>query len=62
LRTHGAAAPRAIFIVDDNITLDVRAFERSVQAIIDAGLHDIDYIVQGMTSLDRRARRDAGAR
>ena len=41
---------RAIFIVDDNITLDVARFEALCQAIIDAGLTDIDYMVQGMTS------------
>jgi len=44
---HGA---RAIFIVDDNITLNVRRFEALCRAIIDAGLNDIDYTVQGMTS------------
>ena len=32
---HGA---RAIFIVDDNITLDVKRFEALCQAIVDAGL------------------------
>jgi radical SAM superfamily enzyme YgiQ (UPF0313 family) len=41
---------RAIFIVDDNITLDVRRFESLCRAIIAAGLDDIDYIVQAMTS------------
>ena len=41
---------RAIFLVDDNITLDVRRFEALCRAIVDAGLADIDYIVQGMTS------------
>src|SRR5262245_23852382 len=44
---HGA---RAIFIVDDNITLNVSRFEALCQAIIDAGLNGIDYIVQAMTS------------
>jgi radical SAM superfamily enzyme YgiQ (UPF0313 family) len=44
---HGA---RAIFIVDDNITLNVRRFEALCRAIIDAGLNDIDYTVQAMTS------------
>jgi anaerobic magnesium-protoporphyrin IX monomethyl ester cyclase len=44
---HGA---RAIFIVDDNITLNVRRFGALCQAIVDAGLNDIDYTVQGMTS------------
>jgi radical SAM superfamily enzyme YgiQ (UPF0313 family) len=46
-RDHGA---RAIFIVDDNITLNVNRFEALCQAIIDAGLNSIDYIVQAMTS------------
>jgi radical SAM superfamily enzyme YgiQ (UPF0313 family) len=46
-RDHGA---RAIFIVDDNITLNVPRFEAFCQAIIDAGLNSIDYIVQAMTS------------
>jgi anaerobic magnesium-protoporphyrin IX monomethyl ester cyclase len=41
---------RAIFLVDDNITLDVRRFQALCGAIVDAGLHDIDYIVQAMTS------------
>jgi radical SAM superfamily enzyme YgiQ (UPF0313 family) len=46
-RAHGA---RAIFIVDDNITLDVRRFEALCQAIVDAGLDDLEYTVQAMTS------------
>jgi radical SAM superfamily enzyme YgiQ (UPF0313 family) len=46
-RDHGA---RVIFIVDDNITLNVRRFEALCQAIIDAGLNSIDYSVQAMTS------------
>jgi anaerobic magnesium-protoporphyrin IX monomethyl ester cyclase len=46
-REHGA---RAIFIVDDNITLDVRRFEALCDAIIEAGLHDLEYVVQAMTS------------
>jgi len=46
-RDHGA---RAIFLVDDNITLNVSRFEALCQAIIDAGLNGIDYTVQGMTS------------
>jgi radical SAM superfamily enzyme YgiQ (UPF0313 family) len=44
---HGA---RSIFIVDDNITLNVRRFEALCQAIIDSGLNSIDYTVQAMTS------------
>jgi anaerobic magnesium-protoporphyrin IX monomethyl ester cyclase len=47
-RNHGA---RAIFIVDDNLMLNVRRFEALCQAIIDAGLNDIDYTVQAMTSV-----------
>jgi anaerobic magnesium-protoporphyrin IX monomethyl ester cyclase len=46
-RSHGA---QSIFIVDDNITLNVRRFEALCRAIIDTGLNDIDYIVQAMTS------------
>jgi radical SAM superfamily enzyme YgiQ (UPF0313 family) len=41
---------RAIFLVDDNITLDIRRFESLCQAIIDSGFDDVDYIVQAMTS------------
>ena len=41
---------RAIFIVDDNITLNVRRFQALCQAIVDAGLNDVHYIVQAMTS------------
>jgi radical SAM superfamily enzyme YgiQ (UPF0313 family) len=41
---------RAIFIVDDNITLNVQRFKALCEAIIAAGLTDIHYIVQGMTS------------
>jgi anaerobic magnesium-protoporphyrin IX monomethyl ester cyclase len=46
-RAHGA---EAIFLVDDNITLNVRRFEGLCRAIIDAGLNDLDYTVQAMTS------------
>ena len=41
---------RAIFIVDDNITLNIRRFKELCLAIVAAGLQDVDYIVQGMTS------------
>jgi len=41
---------RAIFIVDDNITLNIQRFKALCEAIIAAGLTDIHYIVQGMTS------------
>jgi radical SAM superfamily enzyme YgiQ (UPF0313 family) len=46
-RAHGA---RAIFIVDDNITLDVRRFEALCRALIEAKLNGIHYLVQAMTS------------
>jgi anaerobic magnesium-protoporphyrin IX monomethyl ester cyclase len=46
-RAHGA---RTIFLVDDNITLNVHRFNALCQAIIDSGLNDLDYFVQGMTS------------
>jgi anaerobic magnesium-protoporphyrin IX monomethyl ester cyclase len=45
-----AKGARAIFIVDDNITLNVARFEALCRAIIAAGLNDIHYIVQAMTS------------
>ena len=41
---------RAIFIVDDNITLNVARFKGLCEAIIAAGHNDIDYLVQAMTS------------
>src|ERR1700683_1329337 len=44
---HGA---RTIFLVDDNITLNVKRFEALCEAIISAGLNKIDYFVQAMTS------------
>jgi radical SAM superfamily enzyme YgiQ (UPF0313 family) len=46
-RRHGA---RAIFLVDDNITLDIRRFEMLCEAIIESGFDDVDYVVQAMTS------------
>lgn len=46
-REHGA---RAVFLVDDNITLDVRRFEALCDAIVEARLDDIEYVVQAMTS------------
>jgi radical SAM superfamily enzyme YgiQ (UPF0313 family) len=46
-RSRGA---RAIFFVDDNITLDIVRFKALCRAIVDAGLNDVDYLVQGMTA------------
>jgi radical SAM superfamily enzyme YgiQ (UPF0313 family) len=45
-----ARGAKAIFIVDDNITLNVARFEELCRAIVDAGFNDIDFLVQGMTS------------
>src|SRR5215467_12337425 len=60
---------RSLFIVDDNITLNVRRFEALCQATIDAGLNDLEYTVQATTSAianhgERLARlmREAGFR
>jgi anaerobic magnesium-protoporphyrin IX monomethyl ester cyclase len=50
IRDAAAHGARAIFLVDDNITLNVARFEALCEAIIDAGLNSIDYIVQAMTS------------
>ncbi len=44
---HGA---KTIFLVDDNITLNVKRFEALCQAIIKAKLNKLDYFVQAMTS------------
>jgi anaerobic magnesium-protoporphyrin IX monomethyl ester cyclase len=41
---------RAIFLVDDNITLDVQRFEALCRAITESGFNDIDYTVQAMTA------------
>ncbi|MBZ5496610.1 MAG: B12-binding domain-containing radical SAM protein [Acidobacteriia bacterium] len=41
---------RTIFLVDDNITLDVARFEAFCRALIDARLNRAEYIVQAMTS------------
>jgi len=46
-RDHGA---RTLFLVDDNIMLNVRRFEALCEAIIGAGLNELDYFVQAMTS------------
>jgi len=44
---HGA---RAIFMVDDNITLNIQRFEALCRRIIEEKLNHIQYIVQAMTS------------
>ena len=45
-----ARGARTIFLVDDNITLDIERFEELCRAIIQARLNRIDYLVQGMTA------------
>ena len=50
VRDARARGARAIFLVDDNLTLDVKRFEALCQALIDAGLDDVEYLVQAMTS------------
>ncbi len=46
-RAHGA---ETIFLVDDNITLDVERFEALCRAIIESGLNGVEYFVQAMTA------------
>jgi anaerobic magnesium-protoporphyrin IX monomethyl ester cyclase len=41
---------RSIFLVDDNVTLNLARFRELCDAIVAAGLNDIDFIVQAMTS------------
>jgi anaerobic magnesium-protoporphyrin IX monomethyl ester cyclase len=50
IRDARARGARCLFIVDDNVVLDVKRFEALCRAIIEAGLNDIDYFVQAMTS------------
>jgi radical SAM superfamily enzyme YgiQ (UPF0313 family) len=45
-----ARGARSIFLIDDNITLDVARFGRLCEAIVRAKLNRVDYVVQGMTS------------
>ena len=52
---------RVVFLVDDNITLIVARFKGLCKAIVDAGLQDIDYIVQAMTSAIASAGDELGA-
>lgn len=50
IRDAKAHRARCLFIIDDNVVLNVRRFEALCEAIIEAGLNDIDYLVQAMTS------------
>ena len=47
---HATTARAPLFLVDDNIMLNVKRFEALCEAIIDAGLNGLDYFVQAMTS------------
>ena len=57
-----ARGARAIFFVDDNITLDVPRFEALCRALIDAGLDDIDYRRSSPRARPRRAGRPGAGR
>jgi radical SAM superfamily enzyme YgiQ (UPF0313 family) len=46
-RRRGATA---VFLVDDNVTIDVPRLEALCRAIIDHGLDDVQYVVQAMTA------------
>src|SRR5437764_6026609 len=46
-RSRGA---KAIFLVDDNITLDVERFEALCRAIAESGFNDVDYHVPAMNA------------
>ncbi|HEX4935988.1 MAG TPA: radical SAM protein [Gemmatimonadaceae bacterium] len=50
IRDARARGARTIFLVDDNITLNVKRFAALCEAIIAARLQSVDYIVQAMTS------------
>ena len=41
---------RSIFLVDDNITIDVPRLEDLCRAIVAHGLHNLQYVVQAMTA------------
>ena len=46
IRRRAGPRGRSMFILDDNITLNVRRFEALCRAIIDSGLNDLEYAVQ----------------
>ena len=52
---------RAIFLVDDNITLNIARFRALCEALITNHLNDVDYIVQAMTSAIASAGDELGA-
>jgi anaerobic magnesium-protoporphyrin IX monomethyl ester cyclase len=50
IRDACARGARALFVVDDNISLNVTRFEGLCRAIADSGLNRVDYTVQATTS------------
>jgi anaerobic magnesium-protoporphyrin IX monomethyl ester cyclase len=50
IRDARARGAKTLFLVDDNITLNVHRFEALCRAIVEAGLNDVEYFIQGMTS------------
>jgi len=50
IRDANERGARSIFLVDDNITLNVDRFEKLCRGIVDAKLNHINYVVQAMTS------------
>jgi radical SAM superfamily enzyme YgiQ (UPF0313 family) len=50
IRDAQARGAKTIFIVDDNISLNVKRFEALCRALIEARLNRLDYMVQAMTS------------
>jgi radical SAM superfamily enzyme YgiQ (UPF0313 family) len=50
IRDANEQGAQAIFLVDDNITLNIQRFETLCRKIVEAKLNHIDYTVQAMTS------------
>jgi radical SAM superfamily enzyme YgiQ (UPF0313 family) len=50
IRDAQARGAKTVFIVDDNISLNVKRFEALCRALIEARLNRLDYMVQAMTS------------
>jgi radical SAM superfamily enzyme YgiQ (UPF0313 family) len=50
IRDAVARGARALFLVDDNVMLNVARFEALCRAIVEAGLNRVEYLVQAMTS------------
>jgi radical SAM superfamily enzyme YgiQ (UPF0313 family) len=50
IRDAVARGARAVFLVDDNITLNVPRFAALCRALVEARLNKVEYVVQAMTS------------